>query len=139
MGIDLAVVKLNANLLWRLMEQKANNSKRDTITIDSEFRNFLENMPCRKPVHKPTCEYIAIIFIGTGKYIEYFKKFYDTSRKLFLPNTPKTYFVFTDDVDCADLHAGDGIEPVETAAEEGPFSTLYRFRYINRIDKRGER
>ncbi|MFC1849773.1 PqqD family peptide modification chaperone [candidate division CSSED10-310 bacterium] len=135
MGIQLTSVKLNHNMLLGLLEGKAEKANEERLIIDSEFRKFLEDMHYGKPVRKQTSESVAIIFIGTGRYIKYFKRYYETSRKLFLPITPKTYFVFTDDVNSAALPGKDDIVPVETAAEEWPFSTLFRFRYINRIHK----
>jgi len=133
MGIQLTSGKLDSNLLKHLLQSKADDSKREQITTDPKFINFLNNMHKEKPVQKQSCDRVAIIFIGTGRYIEYFKKYYATSRKLFLPNTPKRYFVFTDDAERAELLKSDDIVPVETKAESWPFSTLFRFRYIDRI------
>lgn len=39
---------------------------------------------------------VAILYICTGKYAIFWKEFYETYDKNFLPSTEKTYFVFTD-------------------------------------------
>lgn len=39
---------------------------------------------------------IAILYICTGKYNVFFRDFYSSSEKYFLPNCEKTYFVFSD-------------------------------------------
>ncbi|MCP4403197.1 MAG: hypothetical protein GY801_38555 [bacterium] len=88
----------------------------------------------RKPpkhyVQKQVCESVAIIFIGTGKYIDFFKKYYETNKSLFLPKTKKTYFVFTDNANHADLGFKEDVVPVHTERMPWPFPTLFRFRYI---------
>lgn len=40
---------------------------------------------------------VAVLYICTGKYNVFWKEFYLTSEKNFLPNSEKSYFVFTDD------------------------------------------
>jgi hypothetical protein len=39
---------------------------------------------------------IAILFIGTGKYLNYFPEYYREISRLFLPGIRKEFFVFTD-------------------------------------------
>lgn len=39
---------------------------------------------------------VAILYICTGKYNVFWKDFYESYEKYFLPNTAKHYFVFTD-------------------------------------------
>lgn len=39
---------------------------------------------------------IAILYICTGKYNQFFKGFYESCEKYLLPLVPKTYFVWTD-------------------------------------------
>ena len=38
----------------------------------------------------------AILYIATGKYTVFWKEFYESFEKNFLPQTKKTYFLFTD-------------------------------------------
>lgn len=89
-------------------------------------------------VQKQTCESAAIIFIGTGKYIDYFPKYYETSRNLFLPKTKKTYFVFTDSINYSYLRDKEDVVPVYIDREKWPFPTLLRFRYIAGISQQLE-
>ena len=39
---------------------------------------------------------VAICFIGTGKYLNFLPKYYENIQEHFLPNTEKTFLVFTD-------------------------------------------
>ena len=82
---------------------------------------------------KQECESAAILFIGTGKYIEYFDRFYITTKHLFLPQTPKTYFVFTDNMDYAYLWNKPDVTTVFIADKQWPYSTLLRFHHITHI------
>ena len=40
---------------------------------------------------------IAILYICTGRYNQFFTDFYKSSESFFLLGTSKTYFVWTDD------------------------------------------
>ena len=42
---------------------------------------------------------VAINFIGTDKYKDFFDGYYEGLQKNFLPNIEKHYFVYTDDID----------------------------------------
>jgi len=39
---------------------------------------------------------LAVIFIGTGKYLNFLPTWYESCEKYLAPNTDKTYFAFTD-------------------------------------------
>ena len=39
---------------------------------------------------------VAIIFIGTNKYLDFLPKYYESIEKYFLPNSEKTILAFTD-------------------------------------------
>jgi hypothetical protein len=75
---------------------------------------------------------VAIIFIGTGKYIDFLPLFYAKCEENFLVNTNKTYFVFTD---------GEISDPPENMLIhkqehlEWPYITLNRFEIINQISE----
>lgn len=71
---------------------------------------------------------IAIIFIGTGKYINYFSNYYDSCEKYFLTNSNKTYFCFTDAEFEGEVPENIHIVPIEH--ENWPYSTLKRFHTI---------
>lgn len=52
---------------------------------------------------------VAIIFIGTAKYLEFLPAFYDNSERYLFPNVEKQYYVFTD----GDLKgAPDNVTPI---------------------------
>ncbi|MFA5085966.1 MAG: hypothetical protein WC482_06340 [Candidatus Omnitrophota bacterium] len=87
----------------------------------------------RKNIQKQRPDSIAVIFIGTGRYIEYFPSFYKTNIKFFLPHTKKTFFVLTDRVDYSYPGKKEDIVPVLIESSRWPLPTLFRFKYINRI------
>jgi hypothetical protein len=75
---------------------------------------------------------VAIIFIGTSKYIDFLPLYYQKCEENFLVNTNKTYFVFTDG------EISDAPENVLVYAQEHlewPFITLNRFEIINKAKK----
>ena len=39
---------------------------------------------------------LAVVFIGTGDYINFLPSYYEACEEYLVPNTEKTYFVFTD-------------------------------------------
>ena len=44
---------------------------------------------------------IAINFIGTGNYLKFFPRYYETFMEYFAPDCDKDFFVFTDgEFDC---------------------------------------
>ena len=72
---------------------------------------------------------VAIVFIGTNRYIDFLPKYYENIEKYFLLNTQKTFFVFTD---------GQLEDPPENIVLysqehlEWPYITLTRFEIINK-------
>jgi hypothetical protein len=70
---------------------------------------------------------LAICFIGTGKYLNFLPNYYENVKKYFLPDTEKTFLVFTDG-------EGDFPEDVKVYPQEHldwPYITLKRFEIIN--------
>ena len=70
---------------------------------------------------------LAVIFIGTSDYINFLPSYYEACEEFLVPNTEKTYFVFTD----GDI--GDPPENVKLYEQEHlpwPYITLERFKYI---------
>ena len=41
---------------------------------------------------------IAILYIGIGRYIEFFEDFYKSCEQYFFPQIEKEYFLFTDNI-----------------------------------------
>jgi len=71
---------------------------------------------------------VAIAFIGTSKYLNFLPQYYEKIRENFLPNTKKTFLVFTDG-------EGDYPEDVKVYSQkhlEWPYITLTRFEILNK-------
>jgi len=71
---------------------------------------------------------VAIAFIGTSKYLNFLPQYYEKIHENFLPNTEKTFLVFTD---------GDGDFPEDVKVYpqehlEWPYITLTRFEILNK-------
>jgi hypothetical protein len=72
---------------------------------------------------------LAIIFIGTNKYFQYFKDYYESFEKFFLPETTKHFFVFTN-VTSENLNLKNNISTIFTEHEKWPLPSLNRYKYI---------
>jgi len=71
---------------------------------------------------------VAIAFIGTSKYLNFLPQYYEKIHENFLPNTEKTFLVFTDG-------EGDFPEDVKVYPQEHlewPYITLTRFEILNK-------
>lgn len=71
---------------------------------------------------------VAIAFIGTSKYLNFLPQYYEKIRENFLPNTEKTFLVFTDG-------EGDYPEDIKVYSQEHlewPYITLTRFEILNK-------
>ena len=70
---------------------------------------------------------LAVVFIGTGNYINFLPTYYEACENLLVPNTEKTYFVFTDGT----LEGlPDNIIHYYQKHLPWPYITLERFKYI---------
>ena len=68
---------------------------------------------------------IAILYICTGRYNQFFKGFYESAMKFFMTDHDKTFFVWTDDD-----HIADGLPNVRVIHKECagfPADSLFRF------------
>lgn len=68
---------------------------------------------------------VAILYICTGKYNQFFEGFYESAMKYFMTNHDKTFFVWTDDD-----HIADGLPTVRVIHKECagfPADSLFRF------------
>lgn len=75
---------------------------------------------------------IAVLYICTGKYNQFFPGFYKSSERYFLPSYHKQYFVWTDDV-----HLGDGLENVTIIHKKCagfPADSLFKFEMFLQIE-----
>ena len=77
---------------------------------------------------------VAIAFIGTGKYADFFPKWKLAVDKHFLNNCEKTIFVFTDKVEEEYFHH-DNIELVKVPSYVWPEASLYRFKFLDVVIK----
>ena len=72
---------------------------------------------------------VAIVFIGTGKYINFLPMYYEYIEKHFLPKSEKTILVFTD----GELNeTPDNVRVYHQEHLDWPYITLKRFGTINK-------
>ncbi len=71
---------------------------------------------------------IGFLYICTGPYIEFFEEFYNSSKKYFLTDCNKHYFVFTDGEN--DLFENKDITVISQHQLEWPYAVLYKFHYF---------
>ncbi|MBO6102446.1 MAG: hypothetical protein J6P03_04235 [Opitutales bacterium] len=69
---------------------------------------------------------IAILYIVTGRYKIFFKGFYDSFEKNFLPAAEKHFFVFTDTPSDPEFKR-ENVSTIKRDAKGFPFDTLDRF------------
>ena len=72
---------------------------------------------------------VAIIFIGTNRYLDFLPSYYENIEKYFLPNSEKTIFAFTDG-ELDDIP--DNIKVYQQEHLDWPYITLKRFEIINK-------
>jgi hypothetical protein len=76
---------------------------------------------------------VAIIFIGTFKYINFFNDYYHTVKDLFIPESKKHFFVFTDAEPTNSSFSAEDISVISIKHEKWPLSSLFRYKYISSI------
>lgn len=75
---------------------------------------------------------VAIIFIGTGQYLNFLPNYWSKIEENFLPETEKHFFVFTDgDIDKDETP--DNVTVCPIPHRDWPFITLLRFNNIQSI------
>jgi len=75
---------------------------------------------------------VAILYICTGRYTEFWPNFFRSAEQYLLPGYDKHYFVFTDTASLEGEESGR-VHRVEQEALPWPYPTLYRFRFFERI------
>ena len=75
---------------------------------------------------------IAIFTISLGKYNIFFKEFYESVNKLFLPKHDKTFFVFTDYT----FENKENLIQIKQEKLGWPFDTMNRFHFMCKIKER---
>lgn len=73
---------------------------------------------------------VAILYICTGKYDIFWRKFYKSSEKFFLSDTEKHYFVFTDS---EKIKNNNKVHIIFQENLGWPYNTLYRFNFFSKI------
>lgn len=75
---------------------------------------------------------IAVLYICTGNYSVFWKSFFESCEKFFLPGHERHYFVFTDGK-IASPGAEDRVHRVEQSWLGWPYDTLMRFHFFSKI------
>lgn len=73
---------------------------------------------------------IAILYICTGKYNQFFDEFYNSCEKYFLKGMEKQYFVFTDDLK---LSTAENVHIIEKECAGFPADSLFRFEMFLQV------
>lgn len=73
---------------------------------------------------------VAILYICTGKYNQFFPEFFSSCEKFFLPGIEKDYFVFTDNMNICDIH---NVYLRYKQCEGFPKDSLFRFEMFLNI------
>ena len=72
---------------------------------------------------------VAVVFIGTSKYLNFLPRWYENCEKFFLTDVEKKYLVFTD----GEIpEAPDNAVIYSQEHLDWPFITLYRFKMLNK-------
>ena len=70
---------------------------------------------------------LSVVFIGTGKYLNFLPKWYESCEKYLVPNVSKQYYIFTD----GELNdPPDNMIPYYQEHLSWPYITLFRFNTI---------
>lgn len=76
---------------------------------------------------------VAILYICTGKYNQFFSGFYESCEKYFLKDIASVeYFVFTDDMS---LSTASNVHLIERRCQGFPLDSLFRFDMFLQIEK----
>lgn len=76
---------------------------------------------------------IGILYICTGKYDRFFRDFFESTEKLFMPSDKKTYYVFTDSDDA--IFDNEKIVKIYQSKLGWPKDTLMRFHMFSSISE----
>lgn len=77
---------------------------------------------------------IAVLYICTGKYNQFFEGFYKSCEQFFMTSLEKTYFVWTDND-----HIADGYDRVQVIHKECagfPADSLFRFEMFLQVEEK---
>lgn len=77
---------------------------------------------------------IGILYIGLGKYLDFFKDFHLTCEKYFVQEVRKEYYVFTDQPNKQFLLNNSNIKVIQQKDLGWPGNTLFRFQMFLTIE-----
>lgn len=75
---------------------------------------------------------VAIIGVMTDKYVKYFPRYYESTKKYFLPNTPKHFYCFSDQLNFPYFKNKD-VTVIPTRHLPMPWTMLLTFHHMNKI------
>ena len=107
-------------------------------SISHWWRSFWDYNALRKSLmikqkeQKQFPKKVAILFIGTNKYISFFPRYYETFKKYFLPHTEKDFFVFTDRPEYDSLKNKKDVRVIKIKHRKFPFINMLKFKFINK-------
>lgn len=76
---------------------------------------------------------VAILGVMTDKYVKYFPRYYKTIKKYFLPNTPKDFYSFTDQLDFPFFQGKKDVNVIPTEHRPMPWTMLLTFHHMQGI------
>ncbi len=123
--------------------------KTNTLIFRNQIRQYIKYLENRKQlikllqkegINKKQEQFpkkAAIIFIGTRNYVKYLPEYYYNIKNRFLPNTKKTFFVFTDMTKYPFLQKQD-IHTVKIK-HEGAVTMLKAYEHIEKAQEQLEK
>ena len=76
---------------------------------------------------------VAVLYICTGKYNQFFADFYSSAKKHFLRDCAEVeYFVFTDNMQ---LSSAQDVHLIQKESKGYPYDSLFRFDMFLSIEK----
>ena len=75
---------------------------------------------------------VGITFIGTSKYASFFEGYYKAVKENFLPESDRTFFVFTDQPELKIFDQPD-VSVTKVEHKGWPFITLHRFKFMTMV------
>ena len=75
---------------------------------------------------------VAVVFIGTDKYLNFLPSWYERCEEFFLPGVDKKYLIFTDG---SVPESPDNSIVYHQEHLDWPYITLYRFRILEKAKK----
>jgi len=79
---------------------------------------------------------VAILYIGIGKYKIFWKDFYSSCEKFFIPEIEKEYFVFTDETELFFNEEKNNIHKIHQENFGWPNNTLKRYEMFDKIKEK---